>query len=142
WWRGLPRSLRRSTPSRRSWWSRVGRSDARLCRRSDRNVRPTLLSYHRAHMLRFALLLAVLVPTACAQSEVWVFDSLDRIGGHKVTVEGDPQVIDTPLGKAIEFDGVEDALFLNVHPLAGAATFTWEAIFRPDSDGGAEQRIF
>ncbi len=82
-------------------------------------------------MLRFTLLLAVLAPAAFAQSEIWLFDDLNRIGGHAVMVEGDPQVIDTPLGKAIKFDGVEDALFLDVHPLAGAETFTWEAIFRP-----------
>jgi hypothetical protein len=37
---------------------------------------------------------------------------------------------------------VEDALFLNVHPLAGAETFTWEVIFRPDVGGAAEQRFF
>ncbi len=29
-----------------------------------------------------------------------------------------------------------------VHPLAGAETWTWEMIFKPDADGGAEQRIF
>lgn len=54
---------------------------------------------------------------------------------------GSPRVIDAPIGKAIEFDGVDDALLVNIHPLAGAAMFTWEAIFRPD--GGHEaQRWF
>jgi hypothetical protein len=42
----------------------------------------------------------------------------------------------------VAFGGVEDALFLNVHPLAGAETFTWEVIFRPDVGGAAEQRFF
>jgi hypothetical protein len=50
-------------------------------------------------------------------------------------------VVDTTVGKAIEFDGVDDALFVDVHPLAGAQTFTWEAIFRPDG-GQPEQRWF
>src|SRR5690606_12625525 len=95
-----------------------------------------------AAMLR-TLVIALLSVAACsAQSETWIFDNLQRIGGHAVKVEGDPQVIDTPLGKAIQFDGDGDALFLDVHPLAGAKTFTWELIFRPDSDGGKEQRIF
>jgi hypothetical protein len=78
---------------------------------------------------------------AAGQSESWTFDRLDRIGGHPTTHLGDPRVVDTPLGKAIEFDGVDDALFVDVHPLAGAETFTWEAIFRPDG-GAAEQRWF
>lgn len=79
--------------------------------------------------------------TTDRDSEVWTFDRLDRIGGHPTTVMGAPRLIDTPLGKAIEFDGIDDALFVDVHPLAGARTFTWEAIFRPDG-GEREQRWF
>jgi hypothetical protein len=75
-------------------------------------------------------------------SEVWVLDRLDQIAGHPTTILGNPRVIDTPLGKAIEFDGVDDAIFLDVHPLAGAETFTWEVVFRPDSGGAPEQRFF
>jgi hypothetical protein len=59
-----------------------------------------------------------------APTELWKFDSLASIGGHTVTVEGHPQVVTTPAGKAIQFGGIEDALFLGVHPLAGAETFT------------------
>ena len=93
-------------------------------------------------MHRLLILIAVSSTAVFAQSETWSFDTLKQLGGHAVKVEGDPKVIDTPLGKAVEFDGQEDALFLDVHPLAGAETFTWEVIFRPDSGGGAEQRIF
>ena len=73
--------------------------------------------------------------------EVWTFDRIDRIGGHATTVLGHPRVIETPLGKAVEFNGVDDGLLIDNHPLAGAETFTWEAIFRPDG-GNAEQRWF
>jgi hypothetical protein len=73
--------------------------------------------------------------------DLWVFDRLDRIGDHPTTILGNPRVIDSPIGKAVEFDGVDDALVVDVHPLAGAETFTWEAIFRPDG-GQAEQRWF
>jgi hypothetical protein len=74
-------------------------------------------------------------------SEVWTFDRLENIGGHKTTVLGQPKIIDSPVGKAVEFDGVDDALFIDSHPLAGAESFTWEAIFRPDG-GQREQRWF
>src|SRR5258708_19747664 len=67
-----------------------------------------------------------------ADTVVWKFDRLDNIGGYKTTVLGKPKVIDSPLGKAVEFDGVGDALFIDNYPLAGAKTFTFEAIFRPD----------
>ena len=80
--------------------------------------------------------------SAVAGDEVWTFDRLEAIGGHLTTIVGHPRVIETPLGKAVQFNGVDDALFIDVHPLAGAATFTWEVIFRPESGGAAEQRFF
>lgn len=40
----------------------------------------------------------------------------------------------------MEFDGVDDGIFIETNPLAGAAKFTIEAFFRPDTDGPAEQR--
>ncbi len=95
--------------------------------------------------MRHALVLGICAAALwCAdrRSDVWKFDSITRIGGHAVKAEGHPRVISTPAGKAVEFGGVEDALFLNVHPLAGAETFTWEVIFRPDVGGAAEQRFF
>ena len=85
---------------------------------------------------------ALMVWGAGGKNQVWKFDSITEIGGHAVTAEGHPRVISTPAGKAVQFGGVEDALFLKVHPLAGAETFTWEVIFRPDVGGAAEQRFF
>jgi hypothetical protein len=85
---------------------------------------------------------AALVWCAVGNSEMWRLDSITQIGGHTVTAEGHPRVIATAAGKAVEFGGVQDALFLSVHPLAGAETFTWEVIFRPDVGGAAEQRFF
>src|SRR5262249_48824072 len=80
-------------------------------------------------------------PADAPQQEVWTFDRLEKIGGHPTTVLGHPRVIDTPGGKAVEFNGEDDGLQIDVHPLAGAETYTWEAIFRPDG-GNAEQRWF
>ena len=90
----------------------------------------------------FGIALAALAWCADRNGEVWKFDSITQIGGHRVTAEGHPRVIATAAGKAVEFGGVEDALFLDVHPLAGAQAFTWEVIFRPDVGGAAEQRFF
>ena len=94
--------------------------------------------------MRLATIAAAFCALALGQGqpvEVWRFDRLDRLGEHATTLQGNPRVIDTPIGKAVEFDGVDDALFVDVHPLAGATTFTWEGIFRPDG-GNAEQRWF
>jgi hypothetical protein len=80
-------------------------------------------------------------PSQKVEPEVWTFDRLENIGGHKTIVLGEPKIIDAPVGKAVEFDGDDDALFVDNHPLAGTETFTWEAIFRPDG-GQREQRWF
>jgi hypothetical protein len=93
-------------------------------------------------LLGVAAAILVWAPLGAADDvEIWIFDRLDRIGGHRTTVLGHPRVVDTPVGRAIEFDGVDDALLVDAHPLAGAETFTWEAIFRPDG-GRPAQRWF
>lgn len=85
---------------------------------------------------RAVLALALLLPgCASARQEVWRFDSLARIGHMAPQVQGHPRVE----GKAMVFDGQADALILPRHPLAGAARFTAEAVFRPDG-GAFEQR--
>ena len=101
-------------------------------------------------MRSVALIIGVFVASSCAhvprgnattEGALWRFDNLERIGGYQVRVEGQPQPISTRKGTAIAFDGVKDALLIPAHPLAGARTFTFEAIFRPDG-GSFEQRWF
>jgi hypothetical protein len=77
-----------------------------------------------------------------SQATIWRFDNIDSIGGHPTHVLGHPHLIDSPYGKAVAFNGVDDALFVDVHPLAGASQYTWEVIFRPDADGAQAQRFF
>jgi hypothetical protein len=96
----------------------------------------------RIALLVAASVLAVQAADGPAGSEVWRFDNMARIGDHAVTIEGHPQLIDTAAGKAVAFNGVDDALFIDAHPLAGAREFTWEVIFRPDRGGQPEQRFF
>jgi len=97
---------------------------------------------------RRAVLAAPLGLAACASlpqtapgQTVWTFDRLSAIGGETTHVEGAPQIIASPFGPAVQFDGVDDALFIDRHPLAGAAAFTFETVFRPDG-GAFEQRWF
>jgi hypothetical protein len=81
-------------------------------------------------------------PAAQPQTTIWLFDQLNSIGGHPTTLLGHPHLIRSPYGKAVEFNGIDDALFVPAHPLAAASAFTWEVIFRPDSDGPEAQRFF
>jgi hypothetical protein len=80
--------------------------------------------------------------TAPVGAVVWAIDNVQSIGGHATTVSGAPTVIDTPGGKAVQFDGVDDALFVEDNPVAGLSQFTVEVVFRPDAGGAAEQRFF
>jgi hypothetical protein len=78
-----------------------------------------------------------------ADSVVWLVDNLQSIGGHPVSkVLGAPKVIDAPGGKAVEFNGVGDAIFVSSEPVAGYAKWTAEVIFRPDAGGAQAQRWF
>ena len=99
--------------------------------------------------LLLAFLFTALTLTACGDTDTmpnnsttWHINSIERIDGNPVTVLGNPEVISTPDGDAVWFDGVDDALFLDVNPLAGATEFTYEVVFRPDSDAPQAQRFF
>jgi hypothetical protein len=72
---------------------------------------------------------------------LWNLENLDNVGGKPITVLGAPRVIETPQGKAVEFDGMKDGLLVDSHPLGGQREFTIEVIFRPDPDGLNEQRF-
>jgi hypothetical protein len=80
--------------------------------------------------------------SAARHEKVWKFDNTANIGGHPTEVLGHPKVIESPYGKAVEFNGVDDALYVDVHPLAGVSAYTWDVIFRPDADGAQAQRFF
>lgn len=58
-----------------------------------------------------------------------------------LSVEGDPQLVETPLGMAVQFNGKPDGVFVEANPLAGLRQFTLEVIFKPDGDGPFAQRF-
>ena len=72
---------------------------------------------------------------------VWRLDSLERIGGHAVTVIGRPKVVDTEIGAAVEFDGVGDGLLIDANPLMTLGQFTIDVVFQPAPGGAEEQRF-
>jgi len=94
----------------------------------------------------FAGGLALLSTAGLAQnlpsgSTIWHLDSLTGIGGVRPLVLGQPAIIESPQGKAIQFDGADDAVILDLNALSGAESFTLEVVFRPDPDGKPEQRF-
>jgi hypothetical protein len=95
----------------------------------------------RRTLIAAAAIAGVAPALAKPRAEIWKFDSLKRIGGLTPRIEGSPKLIDSPLGKAVLFDGVRDRLLIPRHPLAGTPRFTFEALFRPDG-GAFEQRWF
>ena len=105
--------------------------------------------YSRARRLVVLGLFALLAAAGCAATDeapgtssvAWRLDRLDTIGGLAPTVLGQPSITHTPGGPALLFDGVDDGLIVDRHPLHGAAQFTAEVIFRPDAGGPREQRF-
>ena len=72
--------------------------------------------------------------------ETWQVDNLKNIGGRTPAVIGSPQITTTAGRKAVVFDGTGDGLVIDTNPVAGLKAFTVEAVFRPDAEGGKEQR--
>ena len=89
-------------------------------------------------LIQILLIIFLFSLISFAESTTWKLNNLQQIGGHKTEILGDPKLIKD----AIEFDGIDDGIFLDTNPIEGFSTFTIEAIFRPDADGQKEQRWF
>ena len=77
-------------------------------------------------------------PGAPATPLLWTLDNVQRIGGHAPRVLGAPRVT---ADAGVRFNGVNDGLILPVDPVAGMASFTIEALIRPEPGGAPEQRF-
>lgn len=71
----------------------------------------------------------------------WLLANLLREKSSKVEISGKPQIVASPYGEAVSFNGIDDAFFLNELPLKSLQEFTVEMIFKPAVNGVFEQRI-
>jgi hypothetical protein len=86
--------------------------------------------------------LSAAIPSACfGAMTLWQLEDTGRIGTLTTTILGAPAVTAGPQGRAIAFDGMDDAIFVPENPLAGWPEFTVEILFKPVSGGGFEQRF-
>lgn len=78
------------------------------------------------------------------ESVTWIVDNLEKIGGNKITVYGNPALVKNKNGTVVRFNGIEDGIIVHTNPLDGASAFTIEVVFRPDTSsnpGNKEQRF-
>jgi hypothetical protein len=81
-------------------------------------------------------------PKIKSNSTEWTISRLLNQKTDSVKVLGSPTIVSTKYGKAVEFNGKNDAIFIDKMALAGLEVFTVEMIFNPYSGGNFEQRIF
>ncbi len=90
------------------------------------------------------LVVSCLAVSACmagSKIEVWKLEKPDVVGGHKTEVLGAPRTMAQTGQRGLCFNGISDGLIVPVNPLEGQGLFSVEVLFRPDSDGPAEQRF-
>jgi hypothetical protein len=116
------------------------------------NARQDVLPGLARTLIAGTLLLGLLYPTnAVAQSKdtlmarphhttEWKLERLIKAPLQGQTLSGRPEVISALHGKAVQFNGRDDAIFLNENPLKDLPQFTVEVVIRPDPKGGFEQR--
>lgn len=61
--------------------------------------------------------------------------------GNSIIILGNPQICSSKYGNAVQFNGINDAIFLDEMPLEGLKQFTIEVIFFPESESKFEQRF-
>lgn len=79
--------------------------------------------------------------TTAKPKTVWLLASLLSNKSNAIEILGNPQIVNSPYGDAVAFDGIADALFLKEMPLKELESFTVEMIFKPEVDASFEQRI-
>ena len=84
-------------------------------------------------LLFLALISSNLIASDSVYYELWDISNLEIIGGHEVSTFGDPQVVSTEIGDAVQFDGEGDRLLVDFNPIMDAKEFTVELVFKPDA---------
>ena len=93
------------------------------------------------YIRRMSALINALTAGPASPPTVWRIDNVKSIGGHPVTVLGNPRVVQSERGPVVEFDGKADGLIIEANPLQGLREFTLEAEFWPAPGGPEEQRF-
>ncbi|MFG6685797.1 LamG-like jellyroll fold domain-containing protein [Mariniflexile sp. HNIBRBA6329] len=75
------------------------------------------------------------------QNTEWIISRFLNKEFQNIKISGNPKMVNSPYGKAVYFDGIDDAFFLNEVPLKDMDEFTVEMIFNPAIDGDFEQRV-
>ncbi len=71
----------------------------------------------------------------------YVLSDLLRSDDPSVQICGTPELVDSPHGSAVHFNGLNDAIVLEENPLLGLSSFTIELLMRPDTGGSLEPRF-
>ena len=87
---------------------------------------------HRFRTSAIAIVLTLVAGGQCFAQITWQVNNTTNIGGHPVTARGNPQVVHTPVGDVVRFNGINDGLIVSNNPLAGMSNLTVELIFKPD----------
>jgi len=71
----------------------------------------------------------------------WVLANLTEKMPSGTKTVGNPEIVNCRYGKAVDFNGSTDVIFLENNPLSGLTSFTIEVLFMPASGGSFEQRF-
>ena len=74
-------------------------------------------------------------------NEEWLVANVINQKRGDIKINGNPKIVRSPYGKAVDFNGMDDAIFLKDTPLSSLKEFTIEMIFKPETDAPFEQRI-
>ena len=83
---------------------------------------------------------AMILAGACSQAPAYI-EWTPSSHPEVLEVAGDPQIVETPYGEALAFDGEDDGVFLDSVPLEDLEEFTVELVFRQAPDASFEQRF-
>jgi Concanavalin A-like lectin/glucanases superfamily len=72
---------------------------------------------------------------------IWKLNAINRIGGFKLLVLGNPTIKVEENDTSIYFNGINDGLVIPAIPIEGWPEFTIEVLFKPAGDGSTAPRF-
>ncbi|WNH12417.1 LamG-like jellyroll fold domain-containing protein [Thalassobellus suaedae] len=71
----------------------------------------------------------------------WLIADILKTKSNSIHSNGLPKIVESPYGEAVQFNGIDDALFIKEMPLKSLKEFTIEMIFNPSLNAPFEQRV-
>jgi len=99
-------------------------------------------SFSKTIIILIILMSATSIMSQTKSGCEWIISDFVNNSSIDIKLIGKPKLVESPWGKAVQFNGKSDGIFLEKLPVKDMEKMTIEVLFRPEKKGKKEQRFF